>query len=130
MPSPQYQALEQRLAAHDKRAASEMLALAANGDADALFKAAELSLRGMAGPVDLAAAYRFMSEAAAKGRGEARRGEAYFTAAGFGTEADPARARSMLERLAAEDRFVAVQLAFLAHMTCGERVKSAPRQLV
>ena len=130
MPSPQYQALEQRLAARDKAAASEMLALAASGDADALFKAAELSLRGMAGPVDLATAYRFMSQAAANGHGEARRGDAYFTAAGVGTEADPGKARSMLERLAGDDRFVAVQLAFLDHVRCSERVKSAPRQLV
>lgn len=130
MPSPQYQALEQRLAARDGAALPAMLALAKAGDADALFKAAELSLRGMTGKVDLKAAHRFMSEAAAKDHGEARRAVAYFTAAGIGTKANPAKARKMLERLAKEDRFVAVQLAFLDHVRCEERVKAAPRQLV
>lgn len=130
MPSQQYLALEQRLAERDGAAAAEMLALAEAGDADALFKAAELQLRGLAGPVDLEAAYRLMGQAAAKGKVEARRAHAYFTAAGIGTKADPAKARSMLEKLARGDRFVAVQLAFLDHVQCTDRVRSAPRQLV
>jgi prolyl 4-hydroxylase len=130
MASQQFVEIERRLRARQPDAALAMMALAADGDADALFNAGELSLRGMAGPVDLKAAYRFVREAAAKGHAEARRAEAYFTAAGIGTRADAARARGMLEKLTAEDRFVAVQLAFLDHVACGERVRSAPRQRV
>jgi prolyl 4-hydroxylase len=107
-----------------------LLALAAAGDADAMIKASELSLRGLAGPVDLRAAHDFMRRAAAKGHCEARRAQAYFTAAGVGTKADPAKARKMLEKIAKDDRFVAVQLAFLAHARCEQRLASAPRQLV
>lgn len=130
MPSPSYLELEARLNARDPRAAAAMLELAKAGDADALFKAAEIHLRGLAGPVDLKAAYRFMKQAATKRHGEAMRAVAYFTAAGVGTRADPARARKLLEALAKQDRFVAVQLAFLDHVQCTERVKSAPRQMI
>lgn len=130
MPSKEYLALDQRLQARDAAAPAAMLALAKAGDGDALFKAAELHLRGLAGTVDLKAAYRLTGQAAAKGLAEAKRAHAYFTAAGIGTKADPAKARTMLEKLAKDDRFVAVQLAFLDHVKCTERVKSAPRQLV
>ena len=130
MASEHFLALEERLKARDQAAPAAMLALAKAGDADAAFKSAELSLRGMAGAVDLKAAYRFMGEAAAAGHAEARRAHAYFTAAGIGTRANPAKARAMLGKLAGEDRFVAVQLAFLEHVKCEERVKTAPRQLV
>lgn len=130
MPSQQYLALAQRLEARDQAAPAAMLALAKAGDADALFKASELTMRGMAGAVDLKSASRLMGEAAAKGHVEAKRAQAYFTAAGIGAKPDPAKGRAMLEKLAREDRFVAVQLAFLDHVKCAERVKSAPRRLV
>lgn len=130
MPSQQYLALEQRLKVHDQLAPAEMLALARSGDADALFKASELSLRGMTGKIDLKAAYKFMSEAAAKGQAEAKRAQAYYLAAGIGTKADPIRARKLLSKIAESDRFVAVQLAFLNHLGCAERVKSAKREIV
>lgn len=130
MPSQQYQALEQRLVARDGSALSPMLALARSGDGDALFKASELALRGMIGKVDLKAAHGFMTKAAGTGHEAAKRALAYYTAAGIGTKSNPARARTMLEKLAKSDRFVAVQLAFLNHVHCTERVKTAPRQLV
>jgi prolyl 4-hydroxylase len=130
MPSQEYLALDHRLKARDSSAAPAMLALAKAGDLDALLKAAELHMRGMAGPVDLKAAYRLTGEAAAQGLVEAQRAEAYLTAAGIGTKADPAKARAMLVNLAKGDRFVAVQLAFLDHVQCSARVKSAARQLV
>ena len=130
MPSKQYLALDERLKARDREAAAAMLALAKEGDADALLKAAELHMRGMVGPVDLEAAYKLTGQAAAKGLGEAKRAQAYLTAAGVGTKADHARARAMLDKLAKDDRFVAVQLAFLDHVKCAERVAGAPRQLV
>jgi len=130
MPSQQYLALDERLGARDKSAPAEMLALARAGDADALFKTAEMWLRGMVGPVDLKAAYRAVAQAAAKGLAEAKRAQAYFTAAGLGTKTDPRKARGLLEKLAKEDRFTAVQLAFLDHVRCGDRVRTAARQVI
>ena len=130
MPSQHYLDLAERLEARDATAVASMLALADAGDADALFKAAELHMRGKAGPVDLEAAFRLTGEAAARGLVEAKRAEAYLTAAGIGTTSDPAKARTMLASLAADDRFVAIQLAFLDHVQCTGRVKSAVRQMV
>lgn len=130
MPSPQYLALEQRLEARDGKAPAGILALASEGDADAAFKAAELCLRGMTGKVDLKAAFGFMRKAAMKGHVEAKRAQAYFTAAGLGTKTDPKKARGLLEELAGEDRFAAVQLAFLDHVRCGDRVRTAARQVI
>ena len=130
MASTVFQSLTQRLDQRDPLAAAEMLALAGAGDADAKYKASELTLRGMAGPVDLKQANRWMARAAAQGHVEARRGAAYFTAAGVGCRADPARARLLLEAIAPDDRFVAVQLAFLDHVTCTQRLATAERRLI
>ena len=130
MPSQQYLLLSERLDARDKAAAAEMLALAKQGDADALFSAAELCLRAVTGKVDLKGAHDFMRRAAAADHAEAKRSLAYFTAAGLGTKADPGKARSMLEKLVRHDRFVAVQLAFLDHVRCEDRVKTAARQVI
>src|SRR4051794_4640479 len=54
----------------------QMRAMSSPQDADALFKAAEHRLRGIDGPVDLKAANRLMSQAAAKGLVEAQRAQA------------------------------------------------------
>ena len=116
MPSTAYQSLADRLERRDPLAAAAMLALAEAGDADAQYKASELTLRGQAGPVDLAIAHRWMAKASAKGHIEASRGLAYYTAAGLGCVADQQEARRQLEALAAIDRFAAVQLAFLEHV--------------
>lgn len=130
MPSQQYLDLEQRLKAGDQPAASDIIALAGAGDADALFKAAEFRLRGIAGPVDLKTANRLMARAASLGHEEARRAQCYFIGAGVGCKADSTRARSMMEQLTPDDRFAAVQLAFLSHVQCGARLKTAERRLI
>ncbi len=130
MDSPAYLSLKDRLGAGDVTAAAAIVALAKAGDPDAQYKAGELCLRGMAGPVDLKQANRWIGKAAAQGHAEARRAAAYFTAAGVGCRTDPAKARSMLEALASGDRFVAVQLAFLDHVQCAQRLASAERQLI
>ena len=130
MPSAAYLTLTKRLDKRDASAASAMLALAEAGDADAQHKASELALRGMAGPIDLELGHRLMAKAAAQGHVEARRAEAYFTAAGMGCCADPARARAMLEAVAPGDRFVAVQIALLDHVKCAERLATAERCLI
>jgi prolyl 4-hydroxylase len=130
MPSNEYLSVKQRLDARDPAAPAALLALAQAGDVDAVFKAAEVHMRGLAGPVDLEAAFRLTGKAAELGLAEARRARAYLTALGIGTETDPIAARTMLGELADSDRFVAVQLAFLDHVRCNERVRSAQRQLV
>ena len=130
MSSTAYQSLAERLERRDPLAAAAMLALAEAGDADAQYKASELTLRGQAGPIDLAKAHRWMARAAAKGQVEARRGQAYYTAAGLGCPADPDAARRQLEAIAADDRFVAVQLAFLQHIGGPDRLATAERRLL
>jgi prolyl 4-hydroxylase len=130
MSSEEYLVLDQRHQAGDPEAAQAIIALADRGDADALFKAAEFRLRGIGGPINVKATIDLINRAAAKGHVEARRAQAYFVAAGFGTRADPGRARKMLEKLAKEDRFAAVQLAFLNHVNCDIRVNTAQRQLL
>lgn len=130
MPSAAFQSLTDRLDQRDPTAVAGMFALAKAGDPDAQFKAAELCLRGMAGPVDLKQAHRWMSKSASRGHDEAGRAVAYFTASGIGCREDPARARSMLEAIAPGDRFVAVQLAFLDHVQCTARLASAERKII
>jgi len=130
MSSTAYQSLAERLERRDPLAAAGLLALAEAGDADAQYKASELTLRGQAGPVDLAIAHRWMARAAAKGHIEASRGLAYYTAMGLGCAADQVEARRQLEALAAIDRFAAVQLAFLEHVSGPERLGTAERRLL
>lgn len=130
MPEKAYQALAQRLDRRDPSAAAEMIGLAEAGDADAQYKSAELCLRGMAGPIDLEQAHRWIARAADDGHVEARRAQAYFTASGIGCSGDPDKARSMLEAIAADDRFVAVQLAFLDHVECTRRMAGAERRSI
>ena len=130
MTSIAYQSLADRLERRGPSAAARMLALAEAGDADAQFKASELTLRGQAGPVDLELAHRWMARAAAVGHVEARRALAYYTAAGVGCPADPVQAHQQLEALAPDDRFVAVQLAFLGHVGGPDRLAMADRRLL
>ena len=130
MPSPAYQSLAQRFDQRDPAASAELIKLAKTGDPDAQFKAGELFLRGLAGPVDLMQAKRWIGKAAAQHHAEARRAEAYFTASGIGCLADTTKARSMLNTIAVDDRFIAVQMAFLDHVQCAQRLASAERKLI
>jgi prolyl 4-hydroxylase len=130
MPSSQFLDLLNRYSAGDQSAFPAMMDLAQSGDSDALFTAAEFRLLGIGGAVDATAAKEFVDRAAALGHAEARRAQAYFMAAGVGTAANPDAARHMLEKIVGEDRFVAVQLAFLDHMRCRERLKAADRKLI
>ncbi len=130
MPSTAYQSLADRLDRRDPLAAAAMLALAEAGDADAQYKASEMTLRGQAGPVNLDVAHRWMARAAAKGHAEARRAQAYYIASGIGCTANPSVARRQLEAIAPDDRFVAVQLAFLQHVGGPDRLANAERRLL
>ena len=130
MSSIAYQSLSMRLEQRDFSAAQDMIALADAGDADAQDKAGELCLRGIAGPVDLKQAHRWIAKAAAQGQPDALRTAAYFTAAGVGCAPDAAKAVAMLQALAPNDRFVAVQLAFLDHVQCEAKLATAERRLI
>jgi len=130
MASQRYQILEQQYDSGNTNAAKAIVELARAGDPDAQYKASEFRLRGIAGKANVKEARDLMAKSAAQGHVEARRALAYYTAAGLGTAPDLGRARKMLEGLANEDRFVAVQLAFLKHVQCSERLKSAERHVL
>lgn len=130
MASNDFLVLTRRLSAGDDSAAGEMAGLADRGDPDAQYMVAEFRLLGLHGPVDIAAAHRLVASAAALGHGEARRTLAYFTANGTGCKPNLKKAVGMLQKLAPTDRFVQVQLAFLQHVTCDERLKKAERKVI
>ncbi|MCY7279309.1 MAG: 2OG-Fe(II) oxygenase [Sphingomonas bacterium] len=94
----------------------------AQSDGGAALSLAEARLMGDGGAPDAAAALALVEHAACLGNADARRAWVYMTAAGIGRAADPEAARAMLSELAKEDRFAAVQLAFLGHVTCRQRL--------
>ena len=91
-------------------------------DGAAALSLAEARLMGDGGVPDAPAALALVEQAARLGNEDARRAWVYMTAAGIGRPADPAVARAMLAELAKEDRFAAVQLAFLGHVTCHQKL--------
>jgi prolyl 4-hydroxylase len=64
------------------------------------------------------------------GHADGRRAWVYMTNAGIGCKADPAAARRMLAELAKEDRFAALQLAFLDHVTCDKRLAEVTPRVI
>lgn len=94
----------------------------AETDGEAAMILAEARLFGDFGPPDRAGAYAAVKQSAALGFEDGRRAWVYLTAAGIGHEPDPVAARKMLAELAREDRFAALQLAFLEHLTCEKRL--------
>ncbi len=94
----------------------------AASDGAAALSLAEARLMGDGGAPDAAGALAMVEQAASLGNEDARRAWVYMTAAGIGRPTDPQAARAMLAELAKEDRFAAVQLAFLGHVTCHQRL--------
>lgn len=94
----------------------------AASDGAAALSLAEARLMGDGGAPDAAAALALVEQGARLGNGDARRAWVYMIAAGIGRAADAEAARAMLAELAKEDRFAAVQLAFLGHVTCHQRL--------
>ena len=94
----------------------------AKSDGAAALSLAEARLMGDGGTPDAAGALELVEQGARLGNEDARRAWVYMTAAGIGRLADPEAARAMLGELAKEDRFAAVQLAFLGHVTCHQRL--------
>jgi prolyl 4-hydroxylase len=91
---------------------------------------AERLLLGIDVKPDQKAAYKMVQQAARLGHEDARRAWVYMTNAGIGRDADPNAAREMLVELAKEDRFAALQLAFLQHVTCDKRLAEVAPKVI
>jgi prolyl 4-hydroxylase len=102
----------------------------ARTDAGAALALAEVRLMGVDGTPDAEAALALVEQAARLGNEDARRARVYMTAAGIGRPADRQSARSMLAELAKENRFAAVQLAFLEHVTCHQTLPQIEPELL
>ena len=111
-------------------AADQMERLARSGDGDALMMVGEFRLRGLYGPKNLERGFRLITAAAEKGQIDAQRARIYLTAMGVGRKAHPKLARALLATLAQTDRFAAVQLRLLEHVTCVERVATMQPEIV
>jgi len=94
----------------------------AKTDPDAAMNMAERLLLGVDVKPNQKASYHMVQQAARLGHPDGRRAWIYMTNAGIGRKADPAAARKMLAELAKEDKFAALQLAFLDHISCGKRL--------
>ncbi len=97
---------------------------------EAAMDLAERHLLGIDTTPDSAKALEVVRHAAAMGHPDGRRAWVYMTAAGIGAPADQAKARAMLGELAKEDRFAAVQQAFLAHVTCEARLAEMTPRII
>ncbi len=102
----------------------------AGTDGAAALSLAEARLMGDGGVPDAAAALALVEHAARLGNAAARRAWVYMTAAGIGRSADVDAAKAMLGELAKEDRFAAVQLAFLGHVTCHARLAEVEAEIL
>src|SRR4051812_33543677 len=91
---------------------------------------AERRLLGIECKPDQRAALRAVEQAARLGHEDGRRAWVYLTAAGIGRKADGATARKMLAELAAEDRFAALQMAFLQHVMCERRLAEVTPKII
>lgn len=91
---------------------------------------AERRLLGIGCPPDARRAFADVRQAAKLGDPDGRRAWVYLTAAGIGVKADHKRALAMLGELAKEDRFAAVQLAFLGHLSCERKLADVTPRII
>lgn len=102
----------------------------ARTEPNAAMDMAERLLLGIDMKPDQKAAYGMVRQAARLGHPDGRRAWVYLTAAGIGRKADPEAALRMLGELAGEDRFAALQVAFLDHLTCEKRLAQIEPRIV
>ena len=76
------------------------------------------------------AAFNAARWAAHLGHPDGRRARIYLTAAGIGTKPDHAAAMEMLKDLAKEDKFAALQLSLLGHVTCEQRLAQVQPKII
>jgi prolyl 4-hydroxylase len=87
-------------------------------------------LYGIGCKPDQRAAFNAVRWAAHLGHPDGRRARIYLTAAGIGTKPDHAAAMEMLQELAKEDKFAAVQLSMLDHVTCEQRLPQVAVKII
>lgn len=87
-------------------------------------------LYGVGCKPDSRAAFNAVRLAAHLGHPDGRRARIYMTAAGVGTEPDHSAAIEMLQELALEDRFAAVQLSMLDHVNCEQRLAQVQPKII
>lgn len=102
----------------------------AGTDGAAAMALAERRLLGIGCVPDQPGALEAVKQAAKLGHEDGRRAWVYLTAAGIGTKANPEAALGMLKELAGEDRFAALQLAFLDHLTCEKRLAEVTPEII
>lgn len=91
-------------------------------DGAAAMALSQCRLYGIGCKPDRRAAFNAVRWAAHLGHPDGRRARIYLTAAGIGTKPDHSAAMEMLQELAKEDKFAALQLSLLAHVTCEQRL--------
>ena len=102
----------------------------AKSEPNAAMDMAERLLLGIETKPDQKAAYKMVEQAARLGHPDGRRAWVYLTAAGIGRKADPKGAKEMLAELAKEDKFAALQLAFLDHLSCEKRLAEVEPKII
>ena len=99
-------------------------------DAAAAMALSQTRLYGIGCKPDRRAAFNAVRLAAHLGHPDGRRARIYLTAAGIGTRPDHSAAMEMLKELAKEDKFAAVQLSFLEHVACEQRLAEVQPKII
>ena len=99
-------------------------------DGAAAMALSQCRLYGIGCKPDRRAAFNAVRLAAHLGHPDGRRARIYMTAAGIGTKPDPSAAMEMLKELAKEDKFAAVQVALLDHVTCDQRLAEMQPKII
>ena len=99
-------------------------------DGAAAMALSQCRLYGIGCKPDRRAAFNAVRLAARLGHPDGRRARIYLTAAGIGTKPDHSAAMEMLKELAREDKFAAVQLSLLDHVTCEQRLAQVQPKII
>ena len=107
-----------------------LLVKQSKNDGAAAMALSQCRLYGIGCRPDRRAAFNAVRLAARLGHPDGRRARIYLTAAGIGTKPDPSAAMAMLKELAKEDKFAALQLALLDHVTCEQRLAEMQPKII
>ena len=99
-------------------------------DGNAAMSLAERLLFGIDCQPNSRAAFEAVQQAARLGHSDGKRAVVYLTEAGIGTPPDHEAALAMLRELAKEDKFAALQLAFMDHVTCEKRLSEISPKII
>ena len=107
-----------------------LLVKQSKNDGAAAMALSQCRLYGIGCKPDRRAAFNAVRLAAHLGHPDGRRARIYLTAAGIGTKPDHSAAMEMLEELAKEDKFSAVQLSMLDHVACEQRLADVQPKII